>query len=173
MLKEFKEFAMKGNVLDMAVGIIIGAAFGKIISSLVADIIMPPVGRMMGGLDFSNLFLNLSGGEYPQGRQGRGRGDDQRGRVPQHGHRFLDCRDRDLFAGAQREPHASARRGSACGAVHEALPVVLVVEPASHSCNRRTANLVLAVRHPWVVDHGFVILERHAYEGDVLAVRRP
>ncbi len=64
MLKEFKEFAMKGNVLDMAVGIIIGAAFGKIISSLVSDILMPPIGKLMGGLDFSNLFIDLSGGSY-------------------------------------------------------------------------------------------------------------
>ena len=63
MLKEFKEFAMRGNVLDMAVGIIIGAAFGKIVGSLVDDIIMPPVGRMLGHVDFSNLFLNL--GETP------------------------------------------------------------------------------------------------------------
>lgn len=60
MLKEFKEFAMRGNVVDMAVGIIIGAAFGKIVSSLVNDIIMPPIGIMMGKMDFSNLFLNLS-----------------------------------------------------------------------------------------------------------------
>jgi large conductance mechanosensitive channel len=65
MLKEFKEFAMKGNVLDMAVGVVIGAAFGKIISSLVADIIMPPIGKVLGGLDFSNFFINLSGGAYP------------------------------------------------------------------------------------------------------------
>ncbi len=64
MLKEFKEFAVKGNVLDMAVGIIIGAAFGKIVSSFVADIIMPPIGKLMGGVDFSNLFINLSGGDY-------------------------------------------------------------------------------------------------------------
>jgi large conductance mechanosensitive channel len=60
MLKEFKEFAMRGNVVDMAVGIIIGAAFGKIVSSLVNDIIMPPIGIMLGKMDFSNLFLNLS-----------------------------------------------------------------------------------------------------------------
>ena len=63
MLKEFKEFAMRGNVLDMAVGIIIGAAFGKIVGSLVDDIIMPPVGRLLGHVDFSNLFINL--GETP------------------------------------------------------------------------------------------------------------
>jgi len=60
MLKEFKEFAMRGNVIDMAVGIIIGAAFGKIVASFVKDIIMPPIGLLMGGVDFSGLFLNLS-----------------------------------------------------------------------------------------------------------------
>jgi large conductance mechanosensitive channel len=65
MFKEFKAFAMRGNVLDMAVGIIIGAAFGRIISSLVADIIMPPIGRLVGKVDFSGLFLNISGTSYP------------------------------------------------------------------------------------------------------------
>jgi large conductance mechanosensitive channel len=64
MLKEFKEFAMKGNVLDMAVGIIIGAAFGKIITSMVSDVIMPPIGLILGRVDFSSLFLNLSGAHY-------------------------------------------------------------------------------------------------------------
>ena len=64
MLKEFKEFAMRGNVLDMAVGIIIGAAFGKIVSSLVNDVIMPPIGLLLGNVDFSNLFINLSGQSY-------------------------------------------------------------------------------------------------------------
>ena len=65
MLKEFKEFAMKGPVVDLAVGVIIGAAFGKIITSLVDDIIMPPIGRMMGNVDFANLFVNLSDKEFP------------------------------------------------------------------------------------------------------------
>ena len=64
MLKEFKEFAMRGNVLDMAVGIIIGAAFGKIVSSLVSDVIMPPIGKLMGNVDFSNLFITLGAGDY-------------------------------------------------------------------------------------------------------------
>lgn len=64
MIKEFKEFAMRGNVLDMAIGIIIGAAFGKIISSFVSDILMPPVGLMVGKADFSNLFVDLSGGAH-------------------------------------------------------------------------------------------------------------
>lgn len=59
MLKEFKEFAMKGNVLDMAVGIIIGAAFGKIVSSLVSDVVMPPIGVVLGNVDFSNLAVTL------------------------------------------------------------------------------------------------------------------
>lgn len=62
MLKEFREFALKGNVLDMAVGVIIGAAFGKIVDSLVKDIIMPPIGLMMGGVDFANLFVVIKQG---------------------------------------------------------------------------------------------------------------
>ena len=65
MLKEFKEFAMRGSVLDLAVGVIIGAAFGKIVSSLVDDIIMPPIGKALGHVDFSNLFINLSETSYP------------------------------------------------------------------------------------------------------------
>jgi large conductance mechanosensitive channel len=65
MLKEFKEFAMRGNVLDMAIGIIIGGAFGKIVSSLVSDVLMPPLGLLMGKVDFSSLFLNLSGTPQP------------------------------------------------------------------------------------------------------------
>lgn len=59
MLQEFKAFAMRGNVVDMAVGIIIGGAFGKIVSSLVNDVIMPPIGRLMGGVNFSDLFISL------------------------------------------------------------------------------------------------------------------
>jgi len=59
MLKEFKEFALRGNVLDMAVGIIIGAAFGKIVSSLVGDVIMPPIGVLLGGVDFTNLVFTI------------------------------------------------------------------------------------------------------------------
>ena len=65
MLKEFKEFAMRGNVVDMAVGIIIGAAFGGIVKSLVADVVMPPIGLLLGGVDFTDLFITLSGGDYP------------------------------------------------------------------------------------------------------------
>ena len=65
MLKEFKEFAMKGNVLDMAIGVIIGGAFGKIVSSLVSDVLMPPIGFLLGKVDFSSLFLTLSGTPQP------------------------------------------------------------------------------------------------------------
>lgn len=64
MLKEFKEFIKRGNVLDMAIGIIIGAAFGKIVTSLVNDILMPPLGLLLGKVNFTNLFINLSGYYY-------------------------------------------------------------------------------------------------------------
>jgi large conductance mechanosensitive channel len=63
MLKDFKEFAMRGNVIDMAVGIIIGGAFGTIVKSLVSDVIMPPIGWMLGNVDFSNLFLTVADGD--------------------------------------------------------------------------------------------------------------
>jgi large conductance mechanosensitive channel len=64
-IKEFKEFAMRGNVIDMAVGIVIGVAFGAIVTSLVNDVVMPPIGLLLGGVDFSDLYLNLSGQDYP------------------------------------------------------------------------------------------------------------
>jgi large conductance mechanosensitive channel len=64
MFREFREFAMRGNVVDLAVGIIIGAAFGKIVTSLVNDIVMPPIGLVLGRVDFSSLFINLSGQPY-------------------------------------------------------------------------------------------------------------
>ena len=64
MLKDFRDFVMRGNVLDLAVGIIIGAAFGSVVNSLVNDILMPPLGLLLSGVDFSNLFINLGGGSY-------------------------------------------------------------------------------------------------------------
>ena len=64
MLKEFKTFALRGNVMDLAIGIIIGTAFGRIVTSLVTDIIMPPLGVLLGKVDFSNLYINLSGTAY-------------------------------------------------------------------------------------------------------------
>jgi large conductance mechanosensitive channel len=65
MMREFRDFAMRGNVVDMAVGVIIGAAFGKIVSSLVSDVLMPPIGKVMGNVDFRDLFVDLSGGSHP------------------------------------------------------------------------------------------------------------
>ncbi len=64
MLKEFKEFAMRGNVIDLAIGVIIGGAFGKIVSSFVNDILMPPIGLLLGGVDFANLYISLTGEEF-------------------------------------------------------------------------------------------------------------
>src|SRR5258705_417906 len=63
MMKEFKEFALRGNVVDLAVGVIIGAAFGKIVTSVVTDILMPPIGKAMGGVNFADLFINLDPGK--------------------------------------------------------------------------------------------------------------
>jgi large conductance mechanosensitive channel len=65
MYKEFKEFIMRGNVIDLAVAVVIGVAFGRIVTSFVEDILMPPIGLALGGVDFSNLFINLSGKDYP------------------------------------------------------------------------------------------------------------
>ncbi len=65
MFREFKEFAIKGNAVDLAIGVILGVAFGSIVTSLVNDILMPPIGKILGGVDFSNLFVVLGGGEYP------------------------------------------------------------------------------------------------------------
>ena len=64
LMKEFKEFAIKGNAVDMAVGIVIGGAFGKIVSSLVNDVIMPPIGRLLGSVDFTSLFINLGAEKF-------------------------------------------------------------------------------------------------------------
>ncbi len=74
ILNEFKEFAVRGNVVDMAVGILIGAAFGKIVNSLIEDIIMPPIGLLTGRIDFSNLFINLSGEKYSSLAQAKAAG---------------------------------------------------------------------------------------------------
>jgi len=65
MISEFKEFIQRGNVVDLAVGVVIGGAFGKIVTSFVDDVLMPPIGVMLGGADFSNLFINLSGKDFP------------------------------------------------------------------------------------------------------------
>ena len=74
MLKEFKSFISRGNVIDLAVGIIMGAAFTGIVNSLVADIIMPPIGKIMGGIDFSNMFIDLSGKHFESLKQAKDAG---------------------------------------------------------------------------------------------------
>ena len=73
-LNEFKDFVMRGNVLDMAIGIIVGIAFGSIVNSLVNDVLMPPIGLLFGKVDFSNLFINLSGGSYASLAEARNAG---------------------------------------------------------------------------------------------------
>jgi len=65
MLKEFREFALRGNAVDLAIGVIIGAAFGAIVTSMVNDVLMPPIGKVLGGVDFTNLFLVLGSGQFP------------------------------------------------------------------------------------------------------------
>ncbi len=74
MFKEFRDFAMRGNVIDLAVGVIIGAAFGKIVSSLVTDVLMPPLGLVLGKVDFSSLFISLSGDHYDSIAQAKAAG---------------------------------------------------------------------------------------------------
>ena len=74
MLKEFQEFAFKGNLLDLAIGLILGAAFGQLVASLVTDVIMPPIGMLLGRVDFANLFINLSDKSYASLTQARAAG---------------------------------------------------------------------------------------------------
>jgi large conductance mechanosensitive channel len=74
MLKEFKEFAIKGNMIDLAIGVVLGAAFGAVVASLVKDILMPPLGKLMGGVDFAELFVVLGSGSYPSLKAARDAG---------------------------------------------------------------------------------------------------
>ena len=125
MIKEFKEFAMRGNVLDMAVGIIIGAAFGQIVNSFVQDILMPPIGRLLGHVDFSNLFVSLSEHalRHDRGGQGGGRRDAQLRPLPEHHHQFSDRGVCGIPAGAPGQ----SLRAEACArsrARHARLPLL-------------------------------------------------
>ena len=99
MFKEFRDFIMRGNVLDLAVAVIIGAAFGKIVTSLVNDILMPPLGLVLKNVDFSNLFIDLSGGHYATLAQAKAAGDATiaYGLFHEQRNRFSDRRVRDLF----------------------------------------------------------------------------
>ena len=115
MLSEFKQFVVRGNVLDMAVGIIIGAAFGTIVSSLVADVLMPPIGLALGGIDFTNMFVTLKDGAKAAGpavaRRGEsGWGGDRQLRRLRQRHRQLPHRRLlRVPAGQGREQHATDR----------------------------------------------------------------
>ena len=132
MFSEFKAFIMRGNVLDLAVAVIIGGAFGKIVTSLVNDLIMPPVGLLLGNVDFSNLFVSLSGvavrlaGRGPEGR----RGDAQLRPLHQRGGELPDHRLRDLPGRARGEPSASAAAAARRGAHDARLPALPVDDPA-------------------------------------------
>ena len=93
MFKEFKDFAMRGNVVDMAIGIVIGAAFGKIVTSFVSDILMPPIGLLLGGVDFSNIFVVLGAGEFAslEAAKEAGAATWNVGRFPKEGELVLRC----------------------------------------------------------------------------------
>ncbi len=117
MFSEFKKFAMRGNVLDLAVGVIIGASFSGIVNSLVKDVIMPPIGLALGGVDFSNFFLVIKGGPKESGALchpgGCGQGqcrDDQLRPVRQCRYQLPDRRLRAVPAGAPDQPAAGRRR---------------------------------------------------------------
>ena len=125
MLKEFKEFAARGNVIDLAVGVIIGAAFGKIVTSLVNDIVMPPIGMLLGQVDFKNFFVALNRQSYASlaEAQKAGAPDAQLRPVPQHGVRVPDRGLRCLPAG----PSDQSAQETGVGGLHDqgvpALPV--------------------------------------------------
>lgn len=115
MLKEFKEFAMRGNVIDLAVGVIIGAAFGKIVTSLVNDIIMPPIGVLLGGVDFTEMSESVRWRVcVPSGCKRSRCCDDQLRCLRQHCDQFPDRRFRDLH-GHQTDEQAEEERGSRTG----------------------------------------------------------
>lgn len=113
MLKEFREFAMRGNVVDLAVGVIIGAAFGKITTSLVNDVIMPPIGVLLGKVDFSNLFFTLSEGDFASVKAARCRRPCRRlWHVHQHHHRFHHHRVCSFSDREANESFESSRQSS-------------------------------------------------------------
>ena len=131
MLKEFREFIMRGNVLDLAVAVIIGAAFGKVITSAVSDVIMPPIGLLLGGVDFSNLFINLSGGAVASLDEARKAGAP----VIAYGVflnaviDFLIVAAGDLPGGPRSQPAAAAARAAGGRADDQGMPALPVVDP--------------------------------------------
>ena len=111
MFAEFKKFAMRGNVIDLAVGVVIGAAFGAIVASLVKDIIMPPIGYAMGGIDFSNFFITLKGPAATTLAEAQKAGavTINYGRFPQHRDQFSDRRPGAVRADPWHQPPSDAR----------------------------------------------------------------
>ena len=130
MFKEFKEFAMRGNVLDLAIGLILGAAFGTIVTSFVNDILMPPIGLALGKVDFTNLFIDLSGKGFRHAGRGKGggRAHCQHWRVSECGHQFPDSCPRDLLAGPPDQPAQDPARGNSD---QQALLVLLLRYPGA------------------------------------------
>ena len=126
MFKEFKEFAMRGSVVDMAVGIIIGAAFGTIVTSLVADVLMPPIGLLLGKVDFANLYILLSGAGPTFARRGPAAGAVtlNYGEVHQQDHQLPHRRLRALPGHPRREPDEEESRSPRGRADDQGLPLL-------------------------------------------------
>jgi large conductance mechanosensitive channel protein len=142
MLKDFKAFVMRGSVLDLAVGVIIGAAFGKIVSSFVEDILMPPVGLLLGHVDFSNLFINLSGKDVATVAAAKVAGVDtlnygnylnniishaELRDLPEQHHQFCDCGVCGFHGGSPGDENAEAARAGCRN--HEGLSILSVEHP--------------------------------------------
>ena len=129
ILSEFKAFAIKGNVIDLAVGFVVGAAFGKIVTSFTTDILMPPIGLALGAVDFSNLFINLSSKHLRDNRGGesRGRADAEHRPVPQHHHRLSYNRVRSLHA--RQMDQSPDRRRQARAGQHQGMSVLRELDP--------------------------------------------
>lgn len=131
MFKEFKEFAVKGNVVDMAVGIIIGGAFGTIVKSLVSDVLMPPIGPLMGGVDFSNMFIVLKAGEGGGSTSVAGRCKRSRGGygklwfVHKFDNQLSDCRLRGVSGHQADQQAEKGRRSSSCRSHNKRVPALL------------------------------------------------
>ena len=128
MLKEFRDFALRGNVLDLAVAVILGTAFGKIVTSLVDDILMPPLGLLLGGMDFKELFIDLSRGGYATlaPGAGRGRAGHPLRPVPERADRVHDRRLRAVPGDPPVQPLLSEARARG----HARVPAVPVPDPA-------------------------------------------
>ena len=127
MLKEFRDFALRGNVVDLVVGFTVGAAFGGVVKSLVDDVIMPPIGLLLGKVNFSSLFIALNGKIYLVPRRGEGRRstDSELWFIRKHTGQFFDRGFRGLYPGqTNQQTHAEKGRG-ACRADDKGLSILL------------------------------------------------